>query len=419
MLFPEALSSPNSRKLTDIIDLMQTEKLTPPIWIATPTDLQKLSDDLARWARIAVDTESNSLHAYREQLCLIQFSTPKTDYLVDPLALKDLTALVPIFANPRIEKIFHAAEYDLICLKRDSGITVTNLFDTMQAARILGYERVGLDSVLEEKLGIKLNKRYQKADWGERPLTSEMLNYARLDTHHLPVLRDCLHVELQACGRWELAQEEFVRLATGNGNGKAEMQAWQRVKGTQKLSDQQLAILQELCTWRDMQAQRMNRPPFKVIDNKRLVAITQTLPETQDNLAALGLTVRQIHIYGEEILQSVRRGKKIPMISRPRAIRPNQAFLDRLNILSEWRKNTGQKIGVESDIILPKGWMHAIAENNPKKINDLAVLMPYAPWRLEKFGKEIIQVLALKPSNEPSQKKSTSTKIKRIAKGKK
>ncbi|MBE3118294.1 MAG: ribonuclease D [Candidatus Atribacteria bacterium] len=390
---------------------MQTEKLPPPIWIATPAALQILADELAGWTRIAVDTESNSMHAFREQLCLIQFSTPQTDYLVDPLALEDLSPLRPVFANPEIEKVFHAAEYDLICLKRDSSITVANLFDTMQAARILGYERVGLDSVLEEKLGIKLYKKYQKADWGERPLSREMLNYARLDTHHLLDLRDCLQTELQTRGRWELAEEEFVRLAHGNGNGKAEILAWQRVKGAQKFSDRQLTILQELCAWREKQARHMNRPPFKVIDNKRLVAITQTLPETQDDLSALGLTARQNHIYGNEILQAVGRGKLTPMISRPRTLRPNQAFLDRLNFLSEWRKTAGLKIGVESDIILPKNWMHLIAERNPKKLNDLAALMPHAPWRLEQFGEEILKVLATKYTQaEPTAKKSLNTK---------
>ena len=375
---------------------MQAEKLPPPVWIDTPASLQKLADELGSWRRIAVDTESNSLHAFHEQLCLIQFSTPQTDYLVDPLALADLSPLASIFANLQIEKIFHAVEYDLICLKRDSNISVTNLFDTMQAARILGYKRVGLDSVLEEKLGIKLDKKYQKADWGERPLSQEMLNYARLDTHHLLDLGDRLQTELQTRGRWELACEEFVRLALGNGNGKAEVPAWQRVKGAQKFSDRQLTILQELCAWREKHAKLMNRPPFKVIDERRLVSIVQALPGTQADLAAIGLTERQIHIYGHEILNAVGRGKHTPLVKRPRTIRPDQAFLDRLNVLSEWRKSVGQESGVESDIILPKNWMQLIAERNPKNLNELAALMPHAPWRLGQYGEEILRILSKK-----------------------
>ncbi len=375
---------------------MPPENLPPPIWIATSAGLQNLANELACWTRIAVDTESNSLHAFREQLCLIQFSTPRTDYLVDPLALDDLAALHPIFSNPKIEMVFHAAEYDLICLKRDWGITVASLFDTMQAARILGCERVGLDSILEDKLGIKLDKKYQKADWGERPLSREMLNYARLDTHHLLPLRDCLQIELKNRGRWELAMEEFVRLAHGNGNGKAELPAWQRVKGAQKFTDRQLTILQELCAWREFQAKHLDRPAFKVIDDKRLLAITQTLPQVQEDLESLGLTSRQIHLYGNEILHAVKRGKLSHMVSRPRTLRPNQAFLDRLNVLSEWRKTTAQKTGVESDIILPRNWMHHIAEKNPKTITDLAELMPDSPWRIGNFGEEILKVLTTK-----------------------
>jgi len=377
---------------------MSAEKQPPPTWIATPLALQKITGELASYPRIAVDTEANSLHAYREQLCLIQFSTPLIDYLVDPLSIKNLGALNPIFENPEIEKVFHAVEYDLICLKRDLGIRVVNLFDTMQAARILGYKQVGLDSVLSHKLGITLDKKYQKADWGKRPLSREMLNYARLDTHYLLELRDGLQTELRERGRWELACEEFIRLAHGNGNGKAQTPAWQRVKGAQKCSDRQLTILQELCTWRETQARRMNRPLFRVIDDKKLVTIAQGVPEDHDGLVIIGLTTRQIDIYGDQILQAVERGKEIAPVNRPRTTRPNQAYLDRLKNLSEWRKTTALKFGTESDIVLPKNWMHLIAEQNPKNTGELNSLMPQSPWRLEQFGKDILKILARKPS---------------------
>ena len=110
--------------------------------------LRTLAKELQRHPIIAVDTESNSLYAYRERVCLIQFSTPLADTLVDPLALDDLTPLAPIFADPKIEKVFHAAEYDLICLKRDFGFEFANLFDTLVAARILGRKQVGLGAIL-------------------------------------------------------------------------------------------------------------------------------------------------------------------------------------------------------------------------------------------------------------------------------
>ncbi len=160
-----------------------------------------------------MDTESNSLHAYRERVCLIQFSTPTDDYLVDAIALPDLSSLAPIFANPDQQKIFHAAEYDVLCLGRDYRFTFSNLFDTMSAARTLGWPQVGLAAILESRFGVTLNKAYQKADWARRPLTPEQIDYARHDTHYLAALRDLQVRELNAAGHWEEAQEDFARLA--------------------------------------------------------------------------------------------------------------------------------------------------------------------------------------------------------------
>jgi ribonuclease D len=116
----------------------------PPVWINRPDQLLKMAADLVNYPLLSIDTESNSLYVYTERVCLIQISTPQTDYLVDSLALTDLSCLEPIFSNPAIEKIFHAAEYDILCLKRDYGFTFVNLFDTMVASRILGRSSVGL-----------------------------------------------------------------------------------------------------------------------------------------------------------------------------------------------------------------------------------------------------------------------------------
>lgn len=370
-----------------------TASLPPPVWVADAASLAHLASSLASQPRLAVDTESNSLHAYREQVCLIQFSTPHKDYLVDTLALHDLSPIAPLFSDPGIEKVFHAVEYDQICLKRDFDITIAHIFDTMQAARILGYKQVGLDAILAEKLDINLDKRYQKADWGGRPLSPEMLNYARLDTHHLLDLRDSLQAELQERGRWELAREEFTRLAAGNGTTKADLPAWQRVKGTSNLSRQQLAVLQELCDWRCGQAEHLGRPVFKVMDDKRMVSIAVAAPKNEADLEALHLTARQIYVFGSDILKAVGRGRKATPVHRPISGRPDSQILNRLNGLSAWRKLAAQKMEVESDVVLPKPWMHAIAEQNPQTLKELSAIMPHSPWRLKTFGAQILLAL--------------------------
>ena len=178
-----------------------------------PDALAALAVTLAREPAIGVDTESNSLYAYRERVCLIQFSTPALDYIVDPLALPNLDPLAPaVCQHPHQQKIFHAAEYDLIGLTRDYGFKFANLFDTMVAARTLGWPRLGLAAILNEQYGVTMNKRLQRANWGQRPLTAELLDYARLDTRYLVALREVLAGELAAAGRTVEADEEVARL---------------------------------------------------------------------------------------------------------------------------------------------------------------------------------------------------------------
>ena len=158
---------------------------------------------------LALDTESDSLYRYFYKVCLVQVSTISTDYLVDPLRLPDISGLNDLLADPSIEKVFHAAENDVVVLKRNFGFSFAHLFDTMVAARILGLPRVSLAALLEENFAVKLDKRAQLTDWGRRPLTGEQLSYARLDTHYLMPLRDLLADELRARRRWREASEAF------------------------------------------------------------------------------------------------------------------------------------------------------------------------------------------------------------------
>lgn len=375
---------------------MQPTTLPAPVWVARPADLHTMVADLTQYDHLAVDTESNSLYAYREQVCLIQFSTPDRDYLVDPLALPDLATLVPIFTNLACEKIFHAAEYDLICLKRDFGFEVRNIFDTMLAARILGRAEVGLGAILDNEFGIHLNKRYQRANWGQRPLPADLLAYARLDTRYLLPLRNTLASELQRTGRWELAQEDFQRACQVTlPNSDQANHLCLRVSGAHDLDPRQLAILNELCTYREERAAAANVPPFKILDNRRLILLAQTTPRTRQELAQTNaLTERQLERHANGILAAIQRGLASPPYKKPpRQPRPNQRFLDRLNNLREWRKHTGVKMGLDSDVILPKDILETIAHSDPHSPADLAALMAKTPWRLEHFGNQILSVL--------------------------
>lgn len=381
---------------------MPDAELPPPAWVDTPAGLAVLAADLAGRPVVAVDTESNSLHAYREQVCLIQFSTPEADSLLDPLALADLSPLAHIFADPGIVKVFHAAEYDLICLKRDFGWQVRSLFDTMVAVRTLGWPQQGLAAVLEGQFGVKLNKRHQRADWAARPLTADQLAYARLDTHYLIPLRDRLSAALEAAGRLSEAGEEFERLCQLDGRAaqpEFDPQNFWYISGARDLTPRAAAVLRELFVYRERCAERLNRPPFKVLAEGTLVEIAQAQPKTLGDLKPIsGMTERQIGRHGRQLLQAVARGGKAPIPRPLRFEREDEAVLERYELLRRWRKDRAQERGVESDVIVPRDVLLEIARRQPRTAADLEQVAGLGPARRAKYGDELIRLF--KPTDD-------------------
>lgn len=370
---------------------MTSDLLSLPVLIDSADQFAALAQDLGQQTHIAVDTESNSLHAYHEQVCLIQFSTEETDYVLDPLALDNLQPLGAIFANPSIEKIFHASEYDIICLRRDYGFSFAHIFDTMQAGRILGRKQAGLDRLLDEKFGVKMNKRFQKADWAVRPLTRDLLMYARLDTHYLIPLRDMLQAELEAQDLWRLAQEDFELATHVNGSRpRAEAPAWTRFGSHRELTPRDLTVLNELLVWREQVAAQLDRPPFKVLDDERLVELVKANPSTMEELAATGLSSRQMEMWADPLLQTLARGLESPLVHWTRPPRPDDVYLKRVEKLKDWRKKAAAAMDVESDVVLPRPFLLALAEKGPQEARSI---LSASPWRLEHFGDQILEVL--------------------------
>jgi ribonuclease D len=372
--------------------------LSEPVWVARPADLHRMVKDLSRFARLAVDTESNGLYVYQEQVCLLQFSTGETDYLVDPLALADLSILEPIFTDPAIEKIFHAAEYDILCLKRDFGFHFANLFDTMLAARILGRKELGLGGLLGAEFQLDLNKRFQRANWGRRPLPPGMLTYARLDTHYLIALRDRLYALLEEKDLLPLADEDFRRLCDlPAAPHQPEPDTCWHLAGPREVTPRQAAVLQELVLFRDRQARYANLPPFKILSNHTLVEIAQRMPGEPAELEEIpGIPASALERFGPDLLGAVERGQRAPLLYPPRNHRPPEEIIRRIEKLRSWRKELGREKGVESDIILPRDLVNLIAERNPRTPTDLAEVMRTTPWRLEHFGAQILNLLTSK-----------------------
>lgn len=372
--------------------------LPPPILVADQDSLGRLVGALALSPVVGIDTESNSLHAYRERVCLIQFSTLAADYIVDPIGLPDLSPLAPFFANPGQQKVFHAAEYDVICLRRAFRFECTNIFDTMSAARTLGWPQVGLAAILDTHFGVRLNKKHQRADWKRRPLTPEQLDYARLDTHYLVALRDKQLQALTESGRWREAHEEFARLArlgSDSDHAGPDPTSFWRVNGARDLTSTQAAVLQALFAYREQQAEHMDRPPFKVMGEATLMELARRAPRHAEELQGVpGMTPEQVHRHAHGVLHAIQEGLHAPAQRAPQADRESDEVRDRYDRLHTWRKERARARGVESDVILPRTALWDLARRPPRTHGELAHITDFGPWRREMYGEEILALLS-------------------------
>ena len=368
------------------------------VWVDQPQKLRNVIDELSDQDVIAIDTESNSLHAYHEHVCLIQFSTLTKDILIDALVLPDLSLLQPIFSSDQIKKIFHAGEYDLICLLRDYHFKFSNLFDTMIAARTLGFQHVGLGSLLEKYFRIHMNKKYQKANWGKRPLEPEMLEYARLDSRYLIPLSDILERELRHKDCWALASEDFSRLAKNTEvTTEANREDFWKLKGARDLTPKQAAVLKSVYQFRESMAKKQDRPPFKVLGQQALVEISEKPPEILTNLGKIpSLSARQVQRYGRDLMKAVARGKKAAPEFPPHRKRQKKSVLKRIDSLRAWRKQKGLTLGVPSDVVLPRDVLNRIALKAPGNLSELEALMQDVPYRFNHFGSAILNTLKTK-----------------------
>jgi ribonuclease D len=263
--------------------------MNPPKLIETQAELNEFVKGISETAHLAVDSEANSFYAYKPKVCLIQVSSDHKDYILDPLALKDLTPFGRVLADPSVEKILHAAENDLLGFKRDFRFSVKNIFDTSVACRILGLKRLGLARILSEEFGVNLDKKFQRYNWERRPLSPEPLYYAQLDTHLLIKLRHRLHARLLERDLLDQALSSFARLEQIRIRPA---RAWQPddyryIRGAQDLPVASLSILKALFAYRENLARRFDKAPFRIMNNDFMVRVAREMPTDRAALARI------------------------------------------------------------------------------------------------------------------------------------
>lgn len=278
---------------------------TPPELVQDAAGLDRLVEALRPEPTIALDTESNSFHVYRERVCLLQLSTRQRDWVVDPLAV-DVRPLGALLCDGR-ETVLHGADYDVRCLRREYGWRLPRLFDTMVAARRLGRDGLGLSALVEARFGVRLSKANQRSDWGRRPLTAEQLAYAALDTHYLLPIAEELRDELVRRGLAQEADAEFQRIAAVEPRERVfDPEGWRRLKGARELDAVGKGVLRALWITREARASEADRPPFKVLAEQAMLEIARRRPATPEALAAIpGVTPQVLRRMGPAILEAL------------------------------------------------------------------------------------------------------------------
>jgi len=373
--------------------------------ITDAAQLASLIEQIESADRVAVDTEADSLHSYREKLCLLQISVPAvagivdagdqqrdlgmgrdhrsrlrpSEFIVDPLANVDLEPLRRALEGKEI--VLHGADYDLRMLRRGLNLVASRIFDTMVAARLLGIREFSLAALVKRYFGLTLLKSSQKANWAQRPLPARMAEYAINDVHYLLLLAEKLEAELVRYGRrdWlrQSCQRAIEQAAVARKRDHDEL--W-RIRGSGVLRGPPAAVLRALWQWREKEAEKADRPPFHILRNEDLLkAAAKFASGNVPDYRHFSFRRRQAF---REAAQAALRApeSELPVSRRRSGTRPTTETVQRAEELLRRRNKSAEELGLEPSFIAPRSTLEAIAADGTRAS---ALLVP---WQRELLG---------------------------------
>ena len=342
--------------------------------ISTQERLAAFTEELSRHRHIGLDTEADSLHSYREKICLVQVSSPDGVWLVDPLAAGiDMSGFYASLAAHAI--VIHGADYDLRLLSRHPAFGASDIFDTSIAARFVGLEQIGYAALVQRFFGVTLCKASQRANWGKRPLPQRMEEYALNDVRYLLPLAEILSNRLQELGRREWYQQTCdAMVRSAREPRERDMETAWRITGSSKLTPREAAILRALWHWREAEAGAWDRPTFHVISNERLL-------EAARNVAA-GRNIdtrRMPSTRCARLKEAVDRALELtesdwPVFERERKPRPSNAECRCFERLREKRDTIARDLGIDPSLIASRMTLMSVACRNGGRL---------LPWQRE------------------------------------
>jgi ribonuclease D len=367
-------------------------------YLTDPTSLAGLADAITRAPWIGIDTEGNSMFVYREQVCLIQLNIGGELFVIDTLALAaanaDFSAVRSALNNYPRRIYLHGGEYDVGTLKRDYQIELKNVWDSQQAASLLGWEKTGYGSVVETLCGIKLDKAFAQYNWGTRPLDPAALLYALDDVIHLPIV--CQQLE-QAVAAADLEEEVAIAnnaVAGTSWSGGFDPAGFYRIKGANEIPHSKLPLLCALFVWRDQLAQAANLPAGRLLNNEVLLALTRQAPTNFGLLKRMGLKSWFIAAHGNDLMDQVKAAQQnpptIPERPRHRDVHPDEESRERR--LKDWRRSEAENRTkkenrtVPLQVVLPAKSLDYLKQHGA---HDLHKVPQLGAKRVQKYGDKL------------------------------
>ncbi len=371
------------------------------VYVRGRAAMENLVGRIRTVARVAIDTEADSLHNYFEKVCLIQLSLADEHYIVDPLCDLDLTAFLEVLAEKSL--ILHGGDYDLRMMRASMGFRPgPEVFDTMIAAQLLGIEQIGLAALIERYFGVVIGKEGQKSDWSRRPLSEKQLRYAVNDTRFLEEIADRLHGELSERGRVDWHEENCRAMveSTGRDSSRDPDEAW-RIKGSGRLSRRQLAYLREIWRWRDQHARRANVPPFKVFGNEQIFEVLLWAeshpgvplhqgPKLPRNIVGARLTTLE---------EAIKGAAKMPGAQWPEPKKHNrdQALSSeskkQIEALRSECARIAKELNIPASILAPRAAVEAIARSGARTLDQIMKSGGLLRWQAELLQVPIARIL--------------------------
>lgn len=293
-------------------------------YVDTEEGLLALCGTLAGQPWLALDTEFMREDTYYPRLCLLQIAIPGTVACIDPLALPRLDPLLEVLYRPSVTKVLHACHQDMEIFYHLCGRLPAPVFDTQIAAPLLGLPpQASYARLVEEMLGERLDKAHTRTDWSRRPLSAEQLAYAADDVRFLGPLYLALRARLEAAGRLAWPDQDFAAACEPQRYCGLPEEAWQRVRGTQRMSGRQLAVLRALAAWREQAARRADRPRGWLLRDEVMIELACRAPADKAELEGLrGIGRPTVARYGEELLAAIAEGSRAPEIAPARGRPP-------------------------------------------------------------------------------------------------